>query len=44
VPGRANDADITFYKSLGVAFEDVAFGKLIYDRALAAGAGRAFAE
>ena len=38
-PGRAGDDDITLFKSLGIALEDIAFGKLIYDRAMAAGAG-----
>ena len=44
VAGRAGDDDITLYKSLGVAFEDVVFAKTIHDRALAAGAGKVFAE
>ncbi|MEE8333970.1 MAG: ornithine cyclodeaminase family protein [Alphaproteobacteria bacterium] len=44
VAGRAGDGDITLYKSLGVAFEDVVFAKTIHDRALAAGAGQPFAE
>jgi len=37
--GRGSDNDITLFKSLGIALEDIAFGKLIYDRALAAGRG-----
>lgn len=44
VAGRADADDITLYKSLGVAFEDVVFAKTIHDRALAAGAGTRFAE
>jgi ornithine cyclodeaminase/alanine dehydrogenase-like protein (mu-crystallin family) len=32
--------DLTVFKSLGIALEDVAFGELIYRRAVAAGAGR----
>lgn len=38
-PGRGNDTDITLFKSLGIALEDIAFGKVIYERALAAGRG-----
>jgi ornithine cyclodeaminase/alanine dehydrogenase len=38
-PGRGGDSDITLFKSLGIALEDIAFGKVIYDRALAAGRG-----
>lgn len=38
-PGRTADADITVFKSLGIALEDIAFAKVIYDRAVAAGAG-----
>lgn len=40
-PGRGDDSDITVFKSLGIALEDVAFAKTIYDRAVAAGAGTA---
>jgi ornithine cyclodeaminase/alanine dehydrogenase-like protein (mu-crystallin family) len=40
--GRGDDADITLYKSLGIAIEDVAFAKTVYERALAAGAGEQF--
>jgi len=38
--GRTSDDEITVYKSLGIALEDVAFGKVIYDRAVTAGVGR----
>lgn len=38
-PGRGDDTDITLFKSLGIALEDIAFGKLIYERAVAAGRG-----
>lgn len=38
-PGRRKATDITVFKSLGIALEDIAFGKLIYDRAAAAGRG-----
>lgn len=36
-PGRRAAADITVFKSLGIALEDIAFGKLIYEKAKAAG-------
>lgn len=38
-PGRASNSDITIYKSLGVAFEDVALAVVAYERALKLGAG-----
>ena len=38
-PGRTSDSDITIYKSLGVAFEDVALAVTAYERALKSGAG-----
>jgi len=38
-PGRKNARDITLFKSLGIALEDIAFGKVIYDRAVASGRG-----
>ena len=41
-PGRQNSEDITLFKSLGVALEDVAFGKAVYDRAVEAGIGQSF--
>lgn len=37
---RAGEGQITFFHSLGLAFEDVAFGRLIYDKAKSAGIGR----
>ncbi len=37
---RSGDDQITFFHSLGLAFEDVAFGRLIYDKAVTAGIGR----
>ncbi len=40
--GRTDDNQITLFKSLGIALEDIAFGKLIYERALASGTGQAF--
>ena len=39
-PGRTNSSDITLFKSGGVALEDVAIGKLVYERALEQKAGR----
>ena len=39
-PGRTNSSDITFFKSLGLAAEDVAIGKLLYERATERGGGR----
>jgi alanine dehydrogenase len=41
VPGRRGPADITLYKSLGIALEDIAFADLIWRRAIERGAGRA---
>ena len=38
-PGRTSNSDITLYKSLGVAFEDVALAVTAYERALKSGAG-----
>ena len=38
-PGRASNDEITIYKSTGHAVEDAATARLVYDRALAAGAG-----
>jgi len=40
VRGRSAASDITVYKSLGIALEDIAFAELIYRRALAAKVGR----
>ncbi len=39
-PKRQGADQITLFKSLGIALEDVAFAKLIYDRAVAGGVGR----
>jgi alanine dehydrogenase len=41
VPGRRGPADITLFKSLGIALEDIAFADLIVRRARERGAGRA---
>jgi len=38
-PGRQSDSEITVFKSLGLAVEDVASARLIYDNAVEAGAG-----
>ncbi len=38
--GRASPSDLTLFKSLGIALEDVAFGELVYQRALAQKVGR----
>ncbi len=37
--GRANDSELTVYKSTGHAVEDIAAARLVYDKALAAGVG-----
>ena len=39
-PGRTNDRAITLFKSLGIGLEDLAAASLVFDRAVAAGAGR----
>jgi ornithine cyclodeaminase/alanine dehydrogenase-like protein (mu-crystallin family) len=41
VAGRRSDEDITLYKSLGIAVEDLAAGRYVYRKALAAGRGTA---
>jgi alanine dehydrogenase len=38
-PGRQDDREITVYKSTGSAFEDVVTARIVYDAAIAAGAG-----
>ena len=42
IPGRRNDDEITIFKSLGMAVEDVAAARLAYDRASERGLGRGF--
>ena len=42
VPVRRSVGDITLFKSLGIALEDVAFGNMIYRRALERGHGTEF--
>ena len=39
VPGRRSAQEITLFKSLGLAIEDVAAARRVYDRAVATGAG-----
>jgi ornithine cyclodeaminase/alanine dehydrogenase-like protein (mu-crystallin family) len=39
-PGRVSSSDITLFKSGGVALEDVAIGKLVFERAREKGVGR----
>ena len=38
--GRSTPADITLYKSLGIAYEDVLYAELLYAKAVAAGVGQ----
>src|SRR5213593_1565774 len=38
-PGRTKPSEITLFKSLGIALEDVAIGKLVYERAVERGIG-----
>lgn len=38
-PGRTDDQQITLFKSNGLAIQDVATAKLVYDKAIAAGIG-----
>ena len=38
--GRTSPSELTLFKSLGIALEDVAFDELVYERALATGVGR----
>ena len=40
VPGRGSGEDVTLFKSLGLAIEDLAAGHLVYRNARASGAGR----
>jgi alanine dehydrogenase len=41
-PGRRSDDEVTLYKSGGIALQDVATGKLVYDRAREWGVGLTF--
>jgi ornithine cyclodeaminase/alanine dehydrogenase-like protein (mu-crystallin family) len=40
IRGRTSPSELTLFKSLGIALEDVAFGELVYQRARAAGVGK----
>lgn len=40
VPGRSSPEDVTLFASQGVALEDLAAARLVYDRAVEQGAGR----
>jgi len=40
VPGRASAAEVTIFKSLGMAVEDVTAANLAYRRAVKEGIGR----
>lgn len=42
VPGRKTPEGVTYFKSLGIALEDVALARVIYEKATAQGAGRQF--
>jgi ornithine cyclodeaminase len=42
VPGRRSPADVTLFKSLGMAVEDVVTAALVAERAKARGIGREF--
>jgi ornithine cyclodeaminase/alanine dehydrogenase-like protein (mu-crystallin family) len=39
-PGRTSETEITIFKSVGIALQDIALAKLLYERALARGVGR----
>jgi ornithine cyclodeaminase/alanine dehydrogenase-like protein (mu-crystallin family) len=39
VKGRTSDSDITLFKSVGIALEDVAVARAVYDSAVRKGAG-----
>jgi ornithine cyclodeaminase len=38
-PGRQSDDELTLYKSTGIAFEDTVVARMVYDTAVARGAG-----
>ena len=40
ISGRTSDSEITVFKSVGISAQDVAVGKLVYDRALKEGIGQ----
>jgi ornithine cyclodeaminase/alanine dehydrogenase-like protein (mu-crystallin family) len=39
-PGRAHPQDVTMFKSLGIALEDIAVAARVYDQAIAQGVGK----
>jgi alanine dehydrogenase len=39
LPGRSDDDEVTFFKSVGLAAQDVAVARVVYQRALEQGAG-----
>ena len=40
IAGRNSDSDITIYRSLGIAVQDMVFASFLYDRAMAEGGGQ----
>lgn len=44
LPGRENDEEIIVYETVGIAMQDLAAAKAIYDKALAKGAGTVWGE
>lgn len=42
VAGRTSDAEVTLFKSVGLAIQDIACAALVYDRAVAEGVGTEF--
>ncbi len=44
LPGREDSSEITFFKSVGLAAQDLAVASLVYRRALALGVGRQLEE
>ena len=42
--GRQNPSEITLFKSGGIALEDVAIGKIVYERAVERGIGKILAD
>ncbi|MCC2671489.1 MAG: putative ornithine cyclodeaminase mu-crystallin like protein, partial [Armatimonadetes bacterium] len=41
-PGRADDAQVTLFKSHGIALEDLVLAARVYEKALVNGAGQRF--
>jgi ornithine cyclodeaminase/alanine dehydrogenase-like protein (mu-crystallin family) len=39
-PGRTSETEVTIFKSVGIALQDIAIAKFLYERALAKGVGR----